>query len=140
MTTARARRRIEPLPFIKVYHDRPLTLFSDLNKDAESFPRLAADRIARLDDLRAVDKALGDVPREWYRMVETLALQGVAVRIAKIQPVHDTAEARALALEQRRAELGKIPEDLRGRVEEWVRSYYVTRPWAVDGKKKAASE
>lgn len=135
MTTARARRRIEPLPFIRVTPATRPTFFSDLNASHESFPRLAAERIARLEDLANVDQVLADVPRDWYRMVETLALQAIAIRIAKIQPMHKSAAAIAAAREQRRGELAKIPEDLRGRVEAWVRSYYVTRPWLYrDGK------
>lgn len=136
MTAARARRRIEPLPFIRVTPATRPTFFSDLNSEHESFPRLAADRIARLEDLADVDQVLRDVPRDWYRMIETLALQAIAIRIAKIQPMHRSAIAVAAALEQRRGELAKIPDDLRGRVEAWVRSYYVTRPWLSFDEKR----
>jgi hypothetical protein len=101
-------------------------IFAGLNVDAPSFPRLAAQRIADLEDLADVRAALSNVPPGCYGVVETLALQGIAIRIARLPE-----------LEQRRAELRKIPEDLRGRVEPLLRSYYQTKPWLYRGGRRS---
>jgi hypothetical protein len=100
--------------------------FSDLNREHSSFSRVVAQRIADLEDLADVRAALSDVPGGCYSVVETLALQGIAIRIARLPK-----------LEQRRAELRKIPEDLRGRVEPLLRSYYQTKPWLYRGGRRS---
>ncbi len=100
--------------------------YAGLNVEHESFPRLAAQRIVDLPDLGKLEQVLLDVPHAWYRIVETLALQGIALRIAKESD-----------LETRRIELAKIPEgDLRDRVKAWLRSFYETKPWLAQSRKK----
>lgn len=137
MTAAHARRRSSALelaapPAVRVVAG----MFADLDPTSVAFPRLIAQRIVAIPDLIELDQVLGFVPRDVYRVVETLALQGIAVRIAQIDARDNTLAARDAALELRRAELEKIPEDLRGRVEAWVKSYYTTKPWLYSKNKK----
>jgi hypothetical protein len=101
-------------------------IFAGLNVDAPAFPRLAAQRIVDLPNLDRLEQTLQDVPHGFYRMVETLALQGIALRIAKERD-----------LETRRIELAKIPEgELRDRVKRWLRSFYETKPWLARSRMK----
>jgi hypothetical protein len=93
-------------------------LFSDLDCGAASFPRLAAERIALLEDREEIDRALAKVPPETRTMVETLAVMGIALRIA-----------RRPELAERQAAMQGIPDALSERVKAHVKRYYATKPW-----------
>ncbi len=90
----------------------------DLDPALPSYPRLAAARIAWLADLAAIEAALAEVPVNFRKMVETLTVTGVALRIAQTPRLLD-----------RRAALDALPVDLRERAEPHVRRLYETKPW-----------
>jgi hypothetical protein len=94
------------------------SLFADLDCGAASFPRLAAERIAMLEERAEIERALAKVPPETRTMVETLAVMGLALRIARLPE-----------LAARQAALAAIPEALSERVKAHVKRYYVTKPW-----------
>lgn len=93
-------------------------LLADLDVRDEHYELEAAKRIAELQDLGKVDPALAEVPNKFKKTVITLVVGGLGLRIAKLAQLLD-----------RRAALDALPADLRGMVEPYVKSFYVTRPW-----------
>lgn len=121
---------LQPLP------GRRLLLSGILSRPGERMYELdCATLIANLEDLADVERAFREVAPAFRRTVETLALQGIAIRIAKIQPERDSDFSRDEAREKRRAELARLPADYRARVEPFVATFYKTQPWLKRGRK-----
>lgn len=93
--------------------------------DAQSprYPRDAAKRIAALDTRRDVEAALAEVAVAFVHFVETLVVQGLALRVAAAPH----AKIRELLMDQ-------VPEVLKVRVEPLAKSYALTRPWEKRGE------
>ena len=111
--------------------------FADIDPNEKCYQIRVAQRIAEVEDLGQVDRLVQDIPSQFFQTILTLALQGIALRIAQIEAKGDTDYPREIARQRRREELAKLPADLQPRVEAWVKSYYATKPWREKAVKKA---
>lgn len=93
-------------------------VLADLDPQDVAYERLAAKRIAELKDLAKVDVVFAEVPAQFVKTVMTLAISGIAVRIARMKHLLDRRDA-----------LDALPDDIRQRAEPFVKSFYQTRPW-----------
>jgi hypothetical protein len=93
-------------------------LFADLDATAASFPRIAAERIVMLEERAEIERALDRLPPNFRAMVETLAIMGIALRIARMPELAD-----------RQAALDRMPETILERVRQHVKRYHATKPW-----------
>lgn len=83
-----------------------------------SFVRLVTARIAEMVDPTEIEAALREVPAAFHTIIETMAVQAIAYRIAQLP-----------SLAGRRAALERVPDGLRARVAPHLQSYYTTKPW-----------
>lgn len=97
-------------------------LLADLDVEHEHYELDAAVRIAGLEDLGKVEAAIAEVPNQFKKTVLTIAISGIATRIARMQQLLD-----------RQAALDALPPDLRDMTAPHVKRLYTTRPW--EGKK-----
>lgn len=118
-----------PASGFNVSSSRPVDPFGDIHPDTQCYCLKIADRIAGVEDLREVDRLVGFIPRKFFNTILGIALQGIAVRIARIEPERDGEHARAVALQRRREEIAKLPGDLAARVAPLMASYYRSKPW-----------
>ncbi len=113
--TAQATLELTPV----VPEKRRPRIFADLNLEHPSFVIAAAQRIAALDDSAAVEAALAFLTNPFTRkMVETLAIGAMAMRIARLPD-----------LEDRRIAMSRVPEGLLPRVAPLMKSYFTVKPW-----------
>lgn len=87
-------------------------LLADLDVKCDAYARLAAERISKLKDLALVDAAITEVPNHQKKIVATLAVGGLALRIACLPQLLDRADA-----------LETLSADIRARVEPLAKSY-----------------
>lgn len=85
---------------------------ADLDVRCDAYARLAAARIAKLKDLALVDAAIAEVPNHEKKTVITLAVGGLALRIACIPQLLDRVDA-----------LAALPTDIAARVAPLAKSY-----------------
>jgi hypothetical protein len=97
-------------------------LLADLNPGDEHYELAVAARIAHLEALGNVETALAEVPNHFKKTVITLVVRAIGLRVAQMPQLLERQEA-----------LAALAADLRGLVEPYVKSFYVTRPW--EGKK-----
>lgn len=89
-----------------------------LDFDSPRFPRDAARIIGALDARGDLEAALDEVPRDFRKMVETLVVSALAIRIAC-----------APHLRIRELLLAEVPAELVPLVAPKAKSYQVTKPW-----------
>lgn len=97
-------------------------LLADLDVEDDHYVLGAAVRIAGIGDLGKVEAAIAEVPNRFKKTVLTIAINGIALRIAQMQQLLD-----------RKAALEALPADLRDMTAPHVKRLYTTRPW--EGKK-----
>lgn len=93
-------------------------LLAALNPEAASYARCAAELIARLEDAPAIERALQEIAPGKFDMVLTLAIMGMALRIAQLPE-----------LEARRYALSKLPPDIQLRAAPHVKRLFEVKPW-----------
>lgn len=93
-------------------------VLGDLDVQDDHYEIDAAMRISELEDLGKVEAVIAEVPNQFKKTVLTLAINGIAMRIAKLPQ-----------LLERKAALEALPADIRDMVSPHVRRLYETKPW-----------